>query len=322
MRLIASFFLIIAFLWSVAHAQPVRTGNAVAELVSERAAIAPGDQFLVALKLDIDEGWHVYWKNPGDSGLPAEINWVVPEGVSFSDFTWPVPHEQPLDGLMNYGYETQLVLPLTVNAPSGYQAGDTLNLEGAASWLICKDICIPEDARLNLSLPVAAAPVEDLANGAFIASALEASPMALTGEAVAEDLGDAYRVSLTGPMFADALNDAVKVRIFPDTHAIEHPAEQSVRVGADGAQIDLTKSNLAPAELANFSGVVAVEAADGARRGFRFDATPGVAPTGVSDRALSLSGAGATSTRGGETLGFAGLLTYLALAFIGGMILN
>ncbi|HEY7799405.1 MAG TPA: protein-disulfide reductase DsbD domain-containing protein, partial [Hyphomonadaceae bacterium] len=89
-------------------------------LISERAAVAPGDLFLVAANFDLDEdGWHVYWKNPGDSGLPPEVRkWTLPEGVEAGGFKWPAPHAIPLATLMNYGYEHELVLPFEVNVPA------------------------------------------------------------------------------------------------------------------------------------------------------------------------------------------------------------
>ena len=94
-------------------------------LISERAAVAPGDLFLVAANFDLDEdGWHIYWKNPGDSGLPPEVKWEqLPEGVEAGDFKWPAPHAIPLATLMNYGYEHQVVFPMEFKVPTKPQAG-------------------------------------------------------------------------------------------------------------------------------------------------------------------------------------------------------
>src|SRR5512140_3800024 len=87
------------------HAAPVKTGHVEAELVSERSAIVPGEPVTVALRLTMDRGWHTYWQNPGDSGLPTTLAWKLPAGMRAGSIQWPAPQALPVGPLVNFGYE-------------------------------------------------------------------------------------------------------------------------------------------------------------------------------------------------------------------------
>jgi thiol:disulfide interchange protein DsbD len=297
-----------------ALAEPVRTGHTLAELISERAAVVPGDLFLGALRLDLDDGgWHVYWKNVGDSGLPPKIDWELPEGVSVGEFTWPAPHAIPLATLMNYGYEHQLVLPFEIRLPQGATPGAEIELKGRASWLICLETCIPEQADLVLRLPVAASLVAAEASGSLIADALAAAPVALTGEAMVERTNDGFRVGVRDDAVAAAATSAASVRFFPDGPEIIHAAAQTVEFGPEGLSVSMTASEYAPAGEAPLSGVVVLEGEDGSRRAWVVAATPAALPAGVSGTTLSPAAAGLTLLP---------LLSLLGAAFLGGLVLN
>src|ERR1041384_656566 len=87
-----------------------------AKLVAEANAVAPGTTLWVDLHLDIAPGWHTYWRNPGDSGLPTEIAWTLPPGFSAGDIVWPVPERFVSNGIGNYGYSraVDLLVPIAV----------------------------------------------------------------------------------------------------------------------------------------------------------------------------------------------------------------
>ena len=72
-------------------AAPVRTAHVEAELIAERNALVPGTTATVALRLDIERGWHTYWRNPGESGLPTTLAWRLPPGYVAGDIEWPAP---------------------------------------------------------------------------------------------------------------------------------------------------------------------------------------------------------------------------------------
>src|SRR4030095_1709661 len=103
---------------SAALAQPVNTGHLTAELVSSTQGIAPGQTVQVALRQNIQKGWHTYWRNAGDSGESTKVRWTLPPGWTASDFTWPTPHRLPVGPLVNYGYEGEVLLPVALTAPA------------------------------------------------------------------------------------------------------------------------------------------------------------------------------------------------------------
>lgn len=139
---------------TLARANPVETPNVKAWLVSEVDAVPAGEIFWVALRQEIRNDWHTYWKNPGDSGEPTTIDWELPEGFTAGDIVWPAPKRVPLADLVNFGYEGDLFLLVPITAPDGLAPGDAVTLAANARWLVCKDICIPETATLSLTLDV------------------------------------------------------------------------------------------------------------------------------------------------------------------------
>ncbi|MDB5106811.1 MAG: Thiol:disulfide interchange protein, partial [Fibrobacteres bacterium] len=149
----------------------------------------PGKSFSAGLRLKLEPHWHVYWKNPGDAGLPVSLDWKLPAGASAGPIEWPYPSRIEVPPLMNYGYEGEVLLPVQIvsSAKSG-----NLDLKAKAKWIICKDICLPGSAELSLTLPVSSAPQApaDPAHAALFSNALAALPLpssAWTFSALAQD---------------------------------------------------------------------------------------------------------------------------------------
>jgi len=140
---------------AIVHAAPVRTAHVEAELVSERAALVPGEPLTVALRLAMDRGWHTYWQNPGDSGLPTTLAWKLPAPLRAGPIQWPAPQALPVGPLLNYGYEGEVLLLTDIANTGEIGAAQTITLAARADWLVCKEVCIPEGADLTLVLPVA-----------------------------------------------------------------------------------------------------------------------------------------------------------------------
>lgn len=122
-------------------------------LLSDVDKARPGSVITVGLHLNPDKNWHVYWRNPGDSGMPPKITWDLPQGVSASEIHWPWPEKIPVEHLVNYGYHEEVVLPVQLAIDPGF-SGESLQIKAASSWLVCEEICIPGSANLTLSLPV------------------------------------------------------------------------------------------------------------------------------------------------------------------------
>ncbi|WP_313315770.1 protein-disulfide reductase DsbD family protein [Pulveribacter sp.] len=141
-----------------AGASVVTTPYVRAELVAHAPqGIAPGQPLQLGLLIAHQPDWHTYWKNPGDSGLPTQLDWQLPAGLDASEIAWPAPRKFPIGNLANYGYDGQVLLPVAVTVPPGWRA-DPLATEATfqlhASWLVCRQECIPEEGRFTLQVPL------------------------------------------------------------------------------------------------------------------------------------------------------------------------
>jgi len=140
-----------AFAQSTASPSVVKTDNIRAELVSEVSEVKAGEPFWVGLRLTIRPKWHTYWKNPGDSGLATEITWTLPAGAKAGPIVWPAPSFLNIGGVINYGYHDDVLL-LTRITPAADAPGP-FSLNADANWLVCEDVCIPEEGKFTLALP-------------------------------------------------------------------------------------------------------------------------------------------------------------------------
>ena len=158
MRLLSALF---AFFWITVPcvcANPVQQPHVTAGLIAEAESIQPGKPFWVGLELAMEKGWHTYWKNPGDSGLATSIEWQLPAGFTASGIHWPAPKKIKMPPLVSYGYEDAVTLPVLITPPSTLKIGESVTLRAKASWLVCKDICLPGEADLELKLRVSDSP--------------------------------------------------------------------------------------------------------------------------------------------------------------------
>ena len=312
MRFLAALFLTLA-LAAPALAAPVNSGHLVAELVADRQGIAPGETIHVALRQKIQKGWHTYWRNAGDSGEATQIKWTLPAGWKAGDFTWPAPRRLPLGPLVNYGYEDEVLLPMTLTAPATARPGQTVSLKAAASFLVCAEVCVPEEAALTLDLPVTAAPAApDAAWAGPIAATLAAAPKP-TGLAATFAVKPAgFALAVTGAQVKG--QDLAGAYFFPyDSTVIDHAKPQPIDRGPDGLTLTLAPSPVfqggkSPRILA---GVLAFGG-----KAYEVTAQPGAAPAGASGLGPPPEKLAAP---GGANLG---LVSAAVFAFVGGLILN
>ena len=129
-------------------ANPVETGHAKASLITNLQS-SDQESFYVGVRLQMQDGWHTYWENPGDSGSPFEANWSTDDGVIIENVQWPTPITIPYPPLMTYGYEGDIVFPFQVFRS---QETELKTISVDFNFLICADICIPESASLSLDL--------------------------------------------------------------------------------------------------------------------------------------------------------------------------
>jgi DsbC/DsbD-like thiol-disulfide interchange protein len=126
-----------------------------ASLLSNVSVVKPGEPFTVGVLLKIKPGWHVYWINPGDAGLPTRVHWTLPAGYTASELRFPVPQhiDQP-GGIVIYGYTDQVMLTSTIMPPTQSNSSESTAIPISANvdWLCCSEACVPGKAKLNLQL--------------------------------------------------------------------------------------------------------------------------------------------------------------------------
>src|SRR4051812_20545713 len=170
-----------------------------AELLAQAPeGIAPGKPVWVGLQLAHRPGWHTYWKNSGDSGLPTQLQWTLPPGVTAGEIAWPVPKKIPVGNLANYGYEGTVLLPVPLTIAPDFKPsllGRDLEVKLHANWLVCKKECIPEEGDFALKIPVGSSTA---LNAAAFDAAMKAQPKPIAGDSRAQIDGDAIKVSVTG----------------------------------------------------------------------------------------------------------------------------
>jgi thiol:disulfide interchange protein DsbD len=291
-------------------AQPADAGHLTAELVPQTRGVAPGQTVYVALRQKIDKGWHTYWRNPGDSGEATRIVWTLPAGWTAGDIVWPTPSLQPTGPLMNYGYGGEVLLPVPVTAPADARPGRTVVLKAAAAFLVCQEICIPQDAALQIALPVTATPpAQDSKWGPRIARVLAAAPRPAGLAATFSPKGSGVALAVTGAPLKG--RDFAAAYFFPyDGAAVDHAQPQAIERGPQGLTLTLApgaafKTGAGPRTLA---GVLSL--GDVAYEVF---AAPGPAPPGAS-------GLGPPPPRSAAR--GLGLPLALTFAVLGGLILN
>lgn len=246
------FALLLATLMPIASASEtsVQADHLSVTIISESAALVPGQITWLGLLLRHDPHWHTYWINPGDSGLPTRLRWMLPEGFVAEDITWPAPTRFAVGELYNFGYSGDQLLPVAVHVPADAKPGEHVRLVVEAKWLVCREACIPGKATLSLGLPIAASHgALDQAHGARFEVARKATPkrMPWQGNARIEDNRIAIRLEGDGlPSSTEGLDVfAVDRRIFENAPA-------KLRLDGDALLIDVAKNEYfdqAPAAL-------------------------------------------------------------------------
>ncbi len=314
-------------------AGPVNTGHLMAELVAQTAGVAPGGTAYLAIRQSIAKGWHTYWRNPGDSGEATSAKWTLPKGWTVGDTVWPEPQRLPLGPLMNYGYVGQVLLPVAVDVPASAKIGQTHLIQADVTFLVCADICVPEEARLQLSLPVVGGtPAPDAKWGAAITNTLAQAPKASGLEAVTAFTGSGdsrvLKLAVTGDPLKGA--DLSHAYFFPyDAKALDHAAHQNVERGPAGLTFTLKPATAPTAATAapSLAGVLSLGG-----KAYEVSAAPGVLPAaamGLGDvitaKPVDTLAEGAAPAAGPSSQaesGSLGLPLAVLSAFLGGLILN
>ena len=275
-----------------------------ATLVSEQEAVVTGQTLRLGLVLAHEPGWHSYWENPGEAGIPTTLKWQLPEGFSAGAVDWPLPKQLREGPLLVHAYYDQFLLPVTITVPAAIDAENvTFSLE--ADWLVCKEICIPESAQLALTLPVS-----EQSERTIYASMFEThdqnKPKPASEKGLYSISGKQF--SLWVPLNALGEGTVESAQFFPRQQGhIVYSAAQELSLDRDTLTITTAASDVPPA--GDLSGFLAIESSAGSRA---YDIT--LKAGTIASPAKTEAGAAAQ-----PALGFAAALLF---ALIGGLILN
>lgn len=322
-RLLALALTLFGLLLPVAHAQgfKVPTDLVKASLVGEPSAIRPGEPFTVGIRLVMRPHWHIYWRNPGDSGLAPEIAWTLPKGFSAGPIQWPVPSRIPVAHLMNFGYEGEAVLLAEMMPPATLAPGKAVTLQAKLTYLVCERECVPGSAELRLTLPVAASGTSSgTAPGGMVLFAEARAALPVPTPWPVRYGSENGRLQVHLATSSDLRASAVAYFPYAET-AIENAASQQARSDASGLHIDLARGDATEVAPASLPGVLAFDETtpDGVvRRAYAVGEPP--SSTALASTAASSAPATPIPTQTSED----GLTLWSAagLAFLGGLLLN
>ncbi|MBB5518022.1 protein-disulfide reductase DsbD family protein [Amphiplicatus metriothermophilus] len=282
----------------------VVTERAESALYPVRQGFAPGETTWFVFEQHLKPGWHVYWKNPGDSGLPLELDWTLPDSYAVGEIIYPTPERIPVGPLANFGHHGNPAFLIPVTAPTDAPPGETVAIEIAATWLICEEICVPEEGAFTLSMPVAIEPATDERAAARAEAARADAPQPFDNEALFHIDAGRLTVAMKAPD-----HPYRETFFFPETERLIEPAAPQTVRAEDGRLMISMKADVGAQEAGDeIRGVLGLVLRDGTRAGFEIAAARTQAPLAAASPAAPAGGDGA--------------LVLLLTAFLGGALLN
>jgi thiol:disulfide interchange protein len=307
-RLIVVINILLLSLFSWASAEPVRTDLSSIELLSDHKAISSGSKFTVLIHLVPDQGWHAYWENPGDAGLKLTMDWDLPDGVTVGELQFTTPHLIPFEEIVTYGYESDVFIIAEVTTSDDLQNMEELTIGGNAFWLTCSDtLCVPQEASVNLMLPVGEN-VVDTGVSALVNAAKQDMPLLADWKSEFYTDGETFTIYSDLPDEFDVIADAY---IFPFSQGMMENSYHQNLSFADGRLTGEFKSAYGYEDNATFEYVLAITNIDQKQYAYRLSADKSLVPF-LEPQDVSLESSGNIFS----------LLLQLFFAFIGGLILN
>ncbi len=299
-------FLSCALLFSaslMAASDHAKTDQIQVRLTPATTSVTPGSTVLIGLEQTIIPNWHTYWQNPGDSGVATQIEWQLPQGVTAGPIQWPLPSRFKVGTITNYGYADKVTLLSTISIPPSAKIGSQLPVRAKASWLVCEEICIPQQAELGLTLTVAAS-VSTSATHPSVGQAIAQLPQPSPWSTTYRQADGNIQLDIASPALqAHKLKD---IWFYPHVWGhIDHGAAQDIRSYSEGMTLNLKVGESPIKADTPLSGVLVFteQTADGpVTRGFTLQAE--------------------ASTASESNTGAIGLFSSMLFALLGGLILN
>ena len=258
------------------------------------------DNSLAGLYFKLEPGWHIYWKNAGDSGEPPRVRWTLPDGMTAGPLQFPSPKRLPLGPLMDFGYEGEAYFPIALTVAKGTKPGP-VTLQAKVEWLVCREVCIPGKAELEVQRRVASGgdvSAENADYQLFLSktnASLFPAPLPANNKAVFQSTPTGFQLAVeTGQRESSAV-------FFPEEQDIlDNPSPQKVTPTANGFVLDLKKDASLAANPTQLKGVLELSGG----RAYEITAIPGTVAAAAPSLAWGL------------------LARATGLAFLGGLLLN
>jgi len=233
------------------------------ELISEQNAVVPGKELWLGIRFDLQDGWHTYWTNPGDSGEAARNDWHLPAGFEAGAIQWPHPERLSTPPFADYGYQHQVLLMVPVRLPAELKEGQTQKVGALVRYLVCREVCIPGRKELELSLPVQTHAAASESRELFEATrSMLPRPSPPNWRISAASRGDEFLLNLK----IGKLDKAPE--FFPlEAEQIENAASQEATAIPGGIRLHLKKSKHLLKPVARLKGVIVL----GSGRAFLLD---------------------------------------------------
>ena len=237
-----------------ASSQSPAEQHAKLALISEQDALVPGKQLSVGIRFDLEDGWHTYWANPGDSGEAPRIEWHLPDGFQAGTVEWPYPKRLVHPPFADYGYEHELLLMTALSTPPRLREGESLKIGANVHYLICREVCIPGKEQLELTLPVRSRAAPDSAAPLFrVVRDKLPRPAPRSWRLTAASLKDEFVLDLR------TAHPVVALQFFPlEAEQIENAAPQKVSAKPGGIRLHLMKSKQLTKPVSRLKGVMVV----------------------------------------------------------------
>jgi DsbC/DsbD-like thiol-disulfide interchange protein len=228
-----------------------------ASLLTEAPAIRTGGTLLTGIRLEMEEGWYVYWKNPGDSGIPTTVRWSLPAGYAMGDLLWPTPGQFYTDSFVSYGYKDEVILFAELAAPAHAQPGTDFELSAQVVWLVCKDVCIPGSAEVSTVVRISEhQPEAEPSVREVFDRHRKNLPVPVPGmQAEVREEGSGIIIDLHNENLREAEISALTFYCEQEG-VVESGADQHFETTGSGLRISLQKSTFLNSEVREISGVL------------------------------------------------------------------
>ena len=251
------FFFIFISLTAGLFAEIQQSDHVKAQIIPEVLSIRLGEPFCVALRLVMDEHWHTYWKNPGDSGLPTKIEWNLPDGFVAGDIQWPFPQKFGAPPVVSFGYEGEVFLLVEIKAPETMKPESKVSLEASVDWLVCKESCLPGHVDLKIFLPVKneKPKIDEKWAARFAKTRKDLPRILLDWEIKAAAHKEKILIQINQPLwFNGELKD---ITFFPEQAGIvNYSGKQNLRKSRDGYIVEIQRSMLSKKLPVRLKGVL------------------------------------------------------------------